>query len=424
MSLKEKYLQGNNFILSPRGKISRVRYILYAFVFEFIYRLIMFIGNPFVMDISPIFLVVGFFLITVIILKLFNYKKRAYSFLNNNFFAYLYSILYLCIGCFVQSYVFFLQLANKKNMYELTHNSLFEQYATLNIPDFVTSSFCHIIFYLTCALGIVMFLFLLFKPAVNKTTINTNEVKENFFYNILKINNFRKVIIIPSIILYLIFVGVSYSEIHWRAYNWMYYFMSNEQVDYANNIKRVKYEKDLADYNKAQQEWNDCLRKYQDIGDRMIYCKMSPRINTKPDIPYYFTYDTGYMGLICLKYFNCTTEKFSLFSDKCGDIKFNNVNRKYGDGNFYPYLLLTFAIILLFPLCICICLLLEKILVIFVNAIKTVNIKKLKLNIKSNPNKKSDLTNKLQELNSLKEQGLITEEDYNKKKDELLKYFH
>lgn len=101
---------------------------------------------------------------------MFNYKKRFYSFLNNNILAYLYSIFYIFIGGFMQEYLYLLELSNKKGLYELTKDPLFQQYANAYVPNFIGSNACYVVFNILCGIGFIMYLFLVFKTTKQESS--------------------------------------------------------------------------------------------------------------------------------------------------------------------------------------------------------------------------------------------------------------
>ena len=90
MNFKEKFNIGNDFIFSPNGVISRKKYFLYAVVLDITFRVICSISGVSGKEISPIFYAFMILLLPIAILKFFNYKKRAFSFLGDNFLAILY----------------------------------------------------------------------------------------------------------------------------------------------------------------------------------------------------------------------------------------------------------------------------------------------------------------------------------------------
>lgn len=421
MSLKEKYLQGNNFILSPRGKISRARYVLYAFVLEFIYRLILFIGNPLGMELSPIFLVLVFFAIPVIILKMFNYKKRAYSFLNNDFFAYLYTIIYLLIGGIITEYTYLLKLSANKTLYELTNNSNFQQYANVYIPDFINSNICNTLFYILCGIGLLMFLVLIFYPE-KKSKLIDDSAKS--IKNCSKLNTKNKIVVLLSFIIYMIAGYISYEVINSKAFDCLTYKMTKQQAIIVNNFIKKEYEKALNQYNK-QLEYGaglfavDCPQKpiyfgekYDEIQNNALRAENILTMHESEGFFYFYQITK-------------THDSFSIFKSKWGNIVFDKDNQFFFDNNgnrFFPKKNLIILWLLLLPISILLSKIFVQVFLIIIKQLKS--IKSINFNIKPIKNRKSNLSIKLQELNALKEQGLITEEDYNKKKDELLKDFH
>ena len=278
MNFKEQFKEGNNFILSPNGVISRTRYFLYALLLDILYRVFNTVGSVLGKEVSWIFYIVGLLIIPFIILKLFNYKKRAFSFLNHNVLSYLYSIIYIILGVLTQGYVYLLKLSNQKAVYELTRDPVFQQYANINVPSFVGNSFVNIIFYILCAVGFIMFLSLIFIPSRkkdNNEVIEKNETAESIpnteeIREIKDINKYEKIqknkigkwyIIIPTIILYLFLASISYSEIEWRAYSWMCYMMNEEQINYINESKKFNYDIQMSDYMAKKKAWDDCIER-------------------------------------------------------------------------------------------------------------------------------------------------------------------
>ncbi len=182
MNFKEKFNVGNNFILSPNGVISRKRYFLYAILLEIIYRKFNSIGSILGKEVYSLFYIVCFLTIPIIILKLFNYKKRAFSFLNNNFLAYIYSITYIILGACVQLYSYFFDIYTKKSLYEITLDDAFKQYANINIPSYIGSNNSQIIFCILCGIGFIMFIALISIPSkLTQLNITKNsKIEESF----------------------------------------------------------------------------------------------------------------------------------------------------------------------------------------------------------------------------------------------------
>lgn len=435
MNFKEKFNIGNDFIFSPKGAISRKKYFLYAIILDITYRLIYSISEIVSKEISPIFYAFMVLLLPIAVLKFFNYKKRAFDFLNNNLKAVIFTTVYMFIGFIIALYSTLLKLALHEALNEITidfnHNNTFANF--IHIPDYIGSDICNMIFFTFCGLGLIMFLLLLFYPSrtiqqktlivkeINDTKIKIN-IPENFKKKI-----FRKIIIIPSVVFYIFFLCVSYSEINWRAYNWMHFILNDKQIEYINSLIKFDYETQLKEWNDNEKAWNDCLKKHKDIYVRTSICGFSSRnkYNDKPEPPHYYKvkFDTLYPALYQkdFNYFECSIGNFSLLSHKCGNLTFNKFNRFY--TNFHPYILLIISIIFLFPLSIALSLLVEFIILLIVKLFKEIKWYKIKDFIKKIFTKKTSLSKKLEELNKLKEKGLITEEDYNYKKMELLKKF-
>jgi ABC-type multidrug transport system fused ATPase/permease subunit len=442
MDFKENFNKGNNYILSPNGVISRTRYFLYAILLDVLYRVFNAIGGVLGKEVSWFFYIIGLITIPIIVLKFFNYKKRAFSFLNNNTYSYLYAVIYIILGILTQGYLYLLKLANQKAIYELTHDSVFQHYANINVPSFIGAEWCQIVFYILCGLGFIMFLALIFIPSRNtETTKKIQDVTETIDTNksinsekdsdnteVVKNKNYKWLIFIPTIILYLVLVHISYSEIHWRAYNWMNYVMNEQEVNYANEMNKFDYEQKLNEYNMKEKAWRDCLEKNHSIYGRFYTCReleLSFNTSPKPEQPFYYDYNNKdiYQNRILRKQdfdlFGCKQNHFNLLSYKCGDLTFNDTNRIYVD--FHPYAWLISALILLLPISFYICAFILYFITFIVKKVKSINFKSIK--IKLSANNKSNLTQKLEELNKLKEQGLITEEDYNNKKAKLLEDF-
>lgn len=442
MNFKEKYNEGNSFILSPNGVISRTRYLLYALLLDILYRVFNSIGGVLGKEISWLFYIVGLIIIPILILKLFNYKKRAYSFLNNHSLSYLYSVVYMLLGVLTQGYVYLLKLSNQKAIYELTQDSTFQHYANINVPSFIGVEGCNILFYILCGLGFIMFLTLLFIPSKGKNEkqevaeiVDTNNLtKYDAFINkteVTKAKNYKWLIFIPTIILYLVLVHIAYSEIHWRAYSRMSYIMNEKEVNYSNEINKFEYERKLNEYNAKEMVWKDCIQRHPDLYVRLSECRNENSAllsSVKPEKPFYYEYNSKdyYPNRVLRRehydLFGCELSNFSLLSYKCGDLTFNDNNRFF--TAFHPYAWLISVLILLLPISFYICKLISFLIKALINKVKRINFKGINsVKFKFPSNNKSNLTQKLEELNKLKEQGLITEEDYNNKKAKLLEDF-
>ena len=438
MNFKEKFNIGNDFIFSPNGVISRKKYFLYAVVLDITFRVICSISGVSGKEISPIFYAFMILLLPIAILKFFNYKKRAFGFLNNNVKANIFAGVYMSIGFIVALYTTLLRLMTNKMLNEYApsfkqHDGVFDHLVNINIPDFIGSHSCNVAFFILCGLGLLMFLLLIFYPS--KTTsveVLTAKKDDNIKIKInipegFKEKIFRKIIIIPSIILYLYLLCVSYSEINWRAYSWMHFVLDDKQIEYVNPLIKLDYETQFNEWSANEQAWNDCLKKHKDIIVRSRVCGFTSRnkFNRKPEPPHYYKVESNtlYPTLYSrdFDYFGCNINNFSLLSHKCGDLTFNKFNRFYVD--FHPYVLLILSIIFLFPLSIVLSLFVEFIILFAVKLFKKINWSKIKDFVKKSSIKKTTLSKKLEELNELKEKGLITEEDYNCKKAELLKDF-
>ena len=420
MDFKQKYLEGNNFIFSPRGKISRTRYFIYAFLLEILYRLLLASGMALSKEVSPILFVLSFLIIPIIILKMFNYKKRACSFLNNDFFAYLYTIIYMLIGGIIAEYTHLLKLSSNKALYELTNNSNFQQYANVYIPDFINSNICSILFYILCGIGMLMFSLLIFYPEKKSDQINDN-VKN--IKNHSKLNVKNKIIALLTFIIYMISGYVSYEMINTKAYNGLTYQMTKQQAVIVNEFIKKEYDEALNKYNK-QLEYEyaglfaeKCPQKPFYFGEKYDKIKDNAfnALRAENILAMYEDKGSSYFYQITK-----THDSFSIFKSKWGDIEFNEDNQFFFDNNgrFFPKKNLIILWLLLLPMSIVLSKIFVHVCLIIIKHIKP--IKSIKFNIKPIKNKKSNLSIKLQELNALKEQGLITEEDYNNKKSQLL----
>jgi hypothetical protein len=425
MDIKEKYLEGKNFILSPRGKISRVRYFVYALILDILYRLLLSCGTVLGKEVSPILFILGFIAIPIIILKMFNYKKRAYSFLNNNILAYLYSIFYIFIGGFMQEYLYLLELSNKKGIYELTNDPVFQQYANIYIPNFINSNACSIIFYTLCGIGFIMYLLLLFYPTQN--CIEKEHINKKICKGIKRHWN-KIVVVLLSISMFIASMCIIYSEIHWRAYYRSIFSINKIQAEYINEIIRNSYNNQLNEYNLKKEKWENCLNRYKNISSRFDYCNLTMAPGTEPQLPTYYEFYPEYPDLEPIleqkhyEYFSCDFKNFKLFGKKCGSL----VNPTY--NQFHPYAWFWGFAIFMIPICVMISIIITWLIACIIKLIVKINlpeiINKFKNIFKNNTKiKRSNLSEKLQELNALKERGLITEEDYNNKKSQLLDEF-
>lgn len=425
MNIKEKYLGGNNFILSPRGKISRVRYFIYALILEILYRLLLSCGTVLGKDVSPILFILGFIAIPIIILKMFNYKKRAYSFLNNNILAYLYSIIYIFIGGLMQEYLYLLELSNKKVLYELTNDPVFQQYANVYVPNFISSNACSIVFYTLCGIGFIMYLLLIFYPA--QSYVDNEYINKKICKNIKKQWN-KITVVLLSIFMFIVSMYIIYSEIQWRAYNRSLFSINKIQTEYINEIIHNSYINQLNEYNLKKAKWENCLIRYKYLNNRFDYCNLTMAPGEEPQLPIYYEFYSEYPDLEPVleqkhyEYFSCNFKNFKLFGKQCGSL----VNPTY--NQFHPYAWFWSLAIFMVPICIMISILITWILsciIKFIGKIKFLEIiNKIKNTLKKCKKiKTSNLSEKLQELNALKEQGLITEEDYNKTKSKLLDEF-
>lgn len=148
----------------------------------------------------------------------------------------------------------------------------------------------------------------------------------------------------------------------------------------------------------------------------------------EPQLPIYYEFYSEYPDLEPVleqkhyEYFSCNFKNFKLFGKQCGSL----VNPTY--NQFHPYAWFWSLAIFMVPICIMISILITWILsciIKFIGKIKFLEIiNKIKNTLKKCKKiKTSNLSEKLQELNALKEQGLITEEDYNKTKSKLLDEF-
>lgn len=416
-------------IFSPKGKITRTRYVLYAFLLDLLYKFFSALGVYF-REQKLLCTLVVLFLVFVVILKLFNYKKRAYSFLNNNILAYLYSFLYLAFGGFIQEYNYLLDISNKKLMYELTQNPIFQQYMNMYVPPFITSKICFILFNIVCGLGLIMFLFLLFCPTTTKELKIISKLKK---IKVPKIKNLKKYItIILTVIIYCVSTNIVYSEIKTRCFYRMTYVLSQKQVKYINHIYKNNYLFQMKQYNLKKRQWEDCLNRNKSYEEKIINCGMNNMMpGVEPEVPIYYPTSQTHPNLIPIleikdfDEFGCTMDNYNLFSNHCGQLKFNQYNPSYED--FHPYLYFWSLVIILLPLSFFLTKFIIWFLIVGICLIKKINIKNFIKKIKNikclQIHKASNLSKKLIELNSLKEQGLITEDDYNKKKAELLKDF-
>lgn len=464
MSFKQKYLDGNNFIFSPRGKISRTRYFAYAFLLEVLYRILLSSGMTLGREVSPLLFILGFLAIPVIVLKMFNYKKRAYSFLNNNFLSYLYSVLYLFIGGAIVEYSHLLKLSANKALYELTQDSVFQQYANINIPAFIESDISQYIFYFLCVLNFAMFVILVQVPSRDS----------KFEFQKIKLNLKHLFLSLFTIIFTFIFCFCSYHKLKEYSYNAISHKLNRTEIEYLNNklldeykAKMRKYESDIEYFNNLTPRAKKILNMqkptrpmppqyygidyYADLelkGMEFDKPVIQGYIQTKPyksvfleqfngitdAIPSYVNLEFQTMG--------CAFYEYGIFKKTCGQLSLNKENTSYlkGDssGKFNPKLYVGLAYMLSTLLAIFSSFILLKILsflkkyfpkikfaklIDFAKSIICKLKNKIKFGIKLNQVSSSSLSDKLQELAKLKEQGLITEEDYNNKKTKLLEDF-
>lgn len=429
MNFKEKFNIGNDFIFSPNGVISRKKYFLYAVVLDITFRVICSISGVSGKEISPIFYAFMILLLPIAILKFFNYKKRAFSFLGDNFLAILYSFFYMIIGCFTQVYLHFLQLLNKANLYDLTHNPTFQQYANMNISPFFGSLGGNILFYTSCVLGLVMLVFLLATPT--KTFEENNKITNKIPKISTALFNKKNVTIVTTatIILYVISCTFSYNFINKKAFRGLNYVLDKQQIEKVNKLIKLQYDTALEGYK-------DMVRIYG-----------SWPIEEKPEKPFYFgekieinvdnkkrEFEHCIISMSNFKdsmyYFSEVAETYnkdySILKTHWGKMYFNKENHFFTDENntkFYPRKMLLISIICLLPISIIITIVLFLFVLFVVELFKKINWSKIKDFVKKSSIKKTTLSKKLEELNELKEKGLITEEDYNCKKAELLKDF-
>ena len=138
----------------------------------------------------------------------------------------------------------------------------------------------------------------------------------------------------------------------------------------------------------------------------------------------------------------CTFYEYGIFKKTCGQLSLNKKNTFYSKGNSTKKLNPKFYVGLAYVLSILLALFSSFVLLKISSFLKKYFPKikfsklfdfaksiicklknKIKFSIKLNHTSNSSLSDKLQELAKLKEQGLITEEDYNNKKSKLLEDF-
>lgn len=170
MSFKDSYNKGNRFIFSPIGEISRGIYFLYALTLDLFYRLFLALGQI-VSDkeASEILYLIGSFIIVIIVLKFFNYKKRFQNILKNTKISYLLSLVYMLIGAYLHEYLYLLKLQNKAVLYELTastpeYHGIIKNFSNVYLSSFIGSQTADIIFNILTTIGIIIFLTLIFVP--------------------------------------------------------------------------------------------------------------------------------------------------------------------------------------------------------------------------------------------------------------------
>lgn len=416
MSFYNSFKKGNHFIFSPNGKITRIRFLIYALILDLIYKLIFLLSSYNGIEYSSIFSITGILCIPIIILKIFNYKKRIFSFINNTKYAYFYSILYTLIGGIIQEYSFYIQISNKKAIFEFTQDPLFQQYSNIVIPDFIGLDFTNGLFYIFIVLTFSMFITMISIPNIDKDSISTTQkfkpktIVTPFIKN--KIFNYRN--FIPIAIIYLFFINLTYSEINYNAYNWMHYILNNDEIEYINDLNKFHYEQKLFEYSSNKKDCETC--------DRNDYFKYCVGIQ-EPEKPFFYKNDskdiTNYnktLRRIDYDKFGCKESDFCLFNNKCGNLTFNKTNRYYTD--FHPYILFIIAMILFLPISYYLWILLSIISIYLFN-----NLNNKFKSLKFKKTKKLNLSEKLENLKILKDKGLITEDDYNNKKQKLLDEF-
>ena len=418
MNLKNKYLTGNNFILSPRGKISRIRYFVYTIILDILYKLFLSSGTILGRELHSCYFIFGSITILIIILKMFNYKKRAFCFLNNNIIAYLYSIFYLIIGGFIQEYLYLLKISLNKGLFELTQDPIFQKYANSYIPDFIGSNGGQTIFYIACGIGFVMYLFLLFYP---KQTPKENKTVKKFF----KLYWQKIVICILSTIFFIPSIFIIYSEIHWRAYSHAIFSINKNQTEYINKKIYASYTNQINEYNYKKKQLEKCTQENNNPYSDNFYCNFYIDLGNEPQIPIYYEFKEDKLEPTLDKkhydFFNCDFKKFGLFKSTCGELKAPTYK------NFHPYILFWTLLTFMLLTSIITSIVILSIITSIIKFIKNVNIPRINNKLKDifsiKKFKSSILSEKLNELNQLKEQGLITEEDYNNKKSKLLDDF-
>lgn len=167
MSFKEKYEQGNEFILSPNGKIGRLRYAVYALLLDLGYRFSFAFGVVLAKEVSMIFALLCVLSLFLVVLKYFNYTKRATAVFDNQKYGYIFAGGYMLAGVYASYYLYMMKLLTKASL----------GIPTMNIPSYIGNNFGQVTFYMISTLGIVMFFVLLFYP--NKKIEETPAEPEN-----------------------------------------------------------------------------------------------------------------------------------------------------------------------------------------------------------------------------------------------------
>jgi len=250
----------------------------------------------------------------------------------------------------------------------------------------------------------------------NSETTNSNKI---FFSN-----GFKVATITLSVLCFGVGSFLAYDKVNTEAYNSITYSINAKEVDVLNDKLNEVYEEQMAEYNKDVELFRNTpvrLREFYPMPDKP----------TKPEL---YSTESAIIGMYPqgLEILGCYYWKYSMFKTSCGDIQFTSNNLVYEKihddviTSFNPYLKLCMLLVLVLIVSVVFSGMLVYLMYLMATMLKKLwhKIKglglpktKLKLHIKSS------ITSKLEELNELKNKGLITEEDYNAKKQSLLDDF-